>query len=557
MSAPIENTPNAASLPRHRKTLLRLIGLAILILVGLLAVGILPRLGRSATLAQTSAAARTSIPEVTVVTPQWVSEGGLSLPGNIQAIKEATINARTTGYLRRLYVDIGSRVKAGQLLAEIESPDVDQQVYQARAQTAQSRAVVGQSQATVAQQQANVTQMQAQVAGQSATVEQARATLAGTYSKLTQSIAGEAQAVAQLAHTRQALNVQRSGLKQAEAQLALAQVTDVRYQDLLKQGFDSQQDADQAAATLKTAAAAVESAKASVLAAQSDVNSAQEGVTAGKAIVASARADVQAGIKSVAASEAALVSSQSTVSAAQASLQASRKNVQANQFAVLSNVANTSHYAVMRSFERVVAPFDGVITARNVDVGTLISAGTTGSTSAASTAPQTGMLGIARIDQVRIQVNVPQTYVQAIRSGNTAIVTVPNLPGSVFKGSVSLISGALDTLSRTQLVEVHLPNRDNSLVPGMYSQVRIAPAHPPTIIQIPGTALIINGVGTRVAVVSAASTVHLQQVQIGRDLGNVVEIVGGLKGDEKLVNNPSDTLAEGAQVRFPPAKSAG
>jgi RND family efflux transporter MFP subunit len=560
MNTQIDSHPGAS--PAHKpaskpnKKLFGLLAAAIVVLLGLLYVGIRPRLQRNTALAQSVKQARSMVTLVDVITPQWVSEGGLSLPSNVQAIKEATVNARTTGYLRRLYVDIGSHIKAGQLLAEIESPDVDQQVYQAQAQTAQSQATVGQSQATVAQQRAGVVQMQAQVAQQSAVVEQSRATLASTEAKVTQAQAAEGQAEAQLAHAQQALDVQKAALKQMQAQLNLATVTNTRYQDLLKQGFVAQQDADTAAAALKTATAAVESAQASVQSAQADIQAAQQAVVASKAVVVSAQADVQASQKSVQASEAALASSQATVQAAQASVQASLKNVQANQATVTSNVANTRHYAVMRSFERVVAPFDGVITSRNVDVGTLISAG--GSTSApTSTAPVVGMFGIARTDEIRIQINVPQTYVATIRSGSKAQVTVREVPGRVFTGTVTLRAGALDATSRTQLVEVHLPNQDNVLVPGMYAQVHLAPSHPPLTLRIPGTALIIDGQGTRVAVVTAQNTLHLQPVTIGRDFGTEVEITEGLKGTEKLVNNPSDTLQESQPVQIASTPPAG
>jgi RND family efflux transporter MFP subunit len=525
-------------------------GMILILAAGLLVAGTLPRVRRQTALAQGVRQVRAAVPAVTVVTPRRVSEGGLALPGNIQAIKETTINARTTGYLRRLYVDIGSPVKAGQVMAEIESPDVDQQVYQALAQTAQSRATVGQSRATVAQQQANVAQMRAEGARQSATVEQARAQLAATDAQLSQQQAAEGQAEAQLAHANQQLDVQRSSLKQAQAQLELATVTNERYQTLLQQGFATQQDADQAAATLKTATAGVAAAQATVNAAQADVQSAQEAVASSKAVVVSAEANVQAAQKNVQASEAARASAEAAVQAAEASVRASQSNVQASQAAVTSNQANARRFDIMRSFEKVVAPFDGVITARNVDVGALINAGgAAGSgSSAPSPSPSTGMLGVARTDAVRIQVSVPQTFVPAVRAGSTARVTVRELPGRTFSGSVALRAGALDALSRTQLVEVHLPNRDHALVPGMYAQVQLTPAHPPATLRVPGTVLVIDAQGTRVASVTPEQQVHYLPVQVGTDFGTEVTIVSGLHGGEQLVDNPADTLTEGARV---------
>jgi RND family efflux transporter MFP subunit len=536
--------------PRWSKRNAALIGMVVVIGAGILVTGTLPRLRRRAVLAADVQQVRTAIPAVTVITPRLVSEGGLSLPGNIQALKESAINARTTGYLRRLYVDIGSRVKAGQVLADIESPDVDQQVYQAMAQTAQSRATVGQSRAQVAQQRATVAQTRAQVAQQRAVVEQSRAQLASSLSSLAQQQAAERQSEAQLAHSNQQLDVQRASLKQAQAQLEFATVSNERYQTLVKQGFDTQQDADQAAATLKTAAAGVASAEAAVQSAEADVAASQQAVAASQAVVASAEANVRASRKSVQAAEAALASSEATVRAAQASVQASQSNVQANQATVTANQANTRRYAVMRSFSNVIAPFDGVITARNVDVGALINAGGGGGNNTVTTpTPSAGMLGIARTDQVRIQISVPQTYVPALRSHSTAQVTVREIPGRTFTGSVALRSGALDTFSRTQRVEVILPNPDRSLVPGMYAQVRVTPTHPPASLQIPGTALVINAQGTRVASVTPEGRAHFLKVQVGRDFGTTVEIVSGLPAGAKLVDNPPDTLAEGDAVK--------
>jgi RND family efflux transporter MFP subunit len=523
----------------------------------MLVVGILPRLKQRAALAEGVKQVKTAVLEVTVVKPKLVADPGISLPGNIQAINETAINARSTGYLRQLFVDIGSHVKAGQVLGIVQSPDVDQQVYQAEAQTAQSRATVGQSKANVAQQQATVMQDKADVARQLATIQQARQAVASAQAQVAQFTAAEKGAESGSAHARQALAVQRAALAQAQAQLDLAKVTNTRYQDLLKQGFVAQQDADQAAATFKTATAAAQSAQASVDAAQADVESALQAVSSAKANVVAAQANAQSAIENVHANEAALASSQAVVQAAQNAVQANLETVNANQAAVTSNVANARRFAVMRGFEKIVAPFDGVITARNVDVGTLISAGGT-ETGSTTSVPQTGMLGLARMDTVRIQVNVPQTYVPALNAGSRARVTVQELPGRVFTGIVSLRAGGLDAASRTQLVEVHVPNPDGALVTGMYAQVRIVPIHPPQTLRIPGTALVVDANGTRVAVVDAKHKVHFQPVVVGRDFGAEVEILSGLQGNETLANNPPDTLQDKAKVQIvKPARAAG
>jgi RND family efflux transporter MFP subunit len=556
MSTEAYPQPHPASLgtrpptPRWSTRKAAAIGIALLVVVGLLVAGTLSRMRQQAALTEGVQQVRTAVPAVSVITPLRVGEGGISLPGTIQAIRESAINARTTGYVRRLYVDIGSRVKAGQVLAEIEAPDVDQQVYQAMAQTAQSRATVGQSQAQVAQQRAAVAQTRSQVAQQLAVVEQARAQLAGSLANLSQQQAALGESEAQLAHYRQQVEVQQASLKQQQAQLEFANVSNQRYQALVKEGFDTQQDADQAAAQLKTAQAAVSSAEAAVKSAQADVKSAQQSVEASRAAVDSARSNVQAFRKSLQSAQASLASTRATVRAAEASVRAYQASVQANLASVVSNQANTRRYSVMRSFSRVVAPFAGVITARNVDVGTLINArGSGGNNTTTAPTSSTGMLGIARTDEVRIQVNVPQTYVPALRAGSTAQVTVREIPDRTFTGKVSLRAGALDETSRTQQVQVILPNPDHVLVPGMYAQVTVSPTHPPVTLRIPGTALVIDAQGTRVASVTAEGHVHYLPVQVGRDFGNEVEILRGLRGGERLVDNPSDTLAEGARVQ--------
>lgn len=547
--------PSTTSKPKHERGPLILIILTVVALVVILAVGIWPRLQQRTALAEGVKQVKVTLPEVTVIRPTWVWDPGVSLPGNIQAIKSTVINARTTGYLKQLFVDIGSHVTANQLLGVIQSPDVDQQVYQAQAQTAQSRATVGQSQANVAQQQAVVAQDVAEVARQRFAVQQAKQAVAVAQAQMAQSEAAEKGAESGLAHSKQALLVQQAALKQAQAQMELARVTNSRYQNLLKQGFVSQQDADQTEATYRVDVAAVESAKASIEAAQADVATAEQTVASAKSAVSAAEANVKSNAESVNAAVASLTSSQATVDAAKHAVSANVETVHANQAAVASSVANTRRFDVMRGFEKLVAPFTGVITARNVDVGTLISAGGT-ETGVNTPAPLSGILGIARTDEVRIQVNVPQTYVPAISHGSNTRITVRELPGEVFTGSAALRAGALDTTSRTQLVEVHVKNPKDVFVPGMYAEVRIAPLHPARTLHIVGTALVVDANGTRVAVVTSDKTIHYQKVVVGRDFGAQIEILSGLKGKEMLVNTPQDTLLEGAKVQvLAPAKS--
>jgi len=544
---------------KHNREMFWLVGVAVLVIVGLLAMGIVPRLARNKALAQSTKQAKSSVPSVVVTKPKLVADIGISLPGNVEAIKETTINARTTGYLRKLYVDIGSKVKAGQILAEIVAPDTDQQLMQASAQTNQSRATVTQAQATVAQQKATVTQYQSDVNKQRATVEQAQAQLASSVAAANQAQALEQGAESALVHAQQALDVQKAALEQQQAQEHLAQVTYDRYKDLVGQGFDSLQDLDQALATLKTSQAAVTSGQASVQGARADVATAEKTVQSAKAAVSAAQANVTANQKNVKANVAALTSSEATVRSAQATVRASQAAVAANIAGVASSRANEQRYAVMKGFEKVIAPFDGIITSRTVDVGALIVGDSaTGSTSSASAVVSnsstavsgSGMLGIARMDEVRIQVSVPQAFVPSLSAGSQAQVNIREIPGRTFTGTITLRSGAMDTTSRTQLVEVHLKNSTGIMVPGMYATVNITPLHPPMSLHVPGTALIVDSNGTRVGIVTDKKTVHLQPVVIGRDFGTEVEILSGLTGNEKLVNNPSDLLQEGDKVQI-------
>ena len=361
--------------------------------------------------------------------------------------------------------------------------------------------------------------------------------------------------------------MQQSNLKQQQAQATLAQATYTRYQGLVSQGFDTQQDLDQALATLQTSQATVVSAQAQIQSAQADVVSAQKAIQAAKSAVAAAQSNITAAQKNVQANQASLASTQATVKYSQEGVAVSRATVNANQQTVSADLANQRRYAVMQSFQRITAPFDGVITARSVDTGALIVADNTGANASAGAVSAvtsnsatgsggTGMLALARTDTVRIQISVPQAFVPALSGGSNARVTVRELPGKTFTGTVSLRSGAMDTASRTQDVEVHIANPGGVLVPGMYAQVNIRPIHPALSLRVPGTALIVDANGTRVGVVRRDNTVHMQPVVIGRDFGTDVEILDGLAGHEKLVNNPTDLLQDGDKVQIaPPAKA--
>jgi RND family efflux transporter MFP subunit len=334
----------------------------------------------------------------------------LELPGNIQALTEAPILARADGYLSKRLVDIGDRVRAGQALAEIEAPELDQQLLQAKAASRQADAALEQALANYAQGNAN---------------------------------------------------------------LELARVTAQRWKQLTEAGVVSRQDNDQYQAQFAAQTAGVQ------------------------------------------ALEKAIGAQRSNVAAAEA------------------NVARLNE---VLSYRVVKAPFDGVITLRNVDTGTLVVSGTT----LIYRIAQTGML--------RAYVNVPQASASSVHQGQAASLSVSSLPGRRFAGTVARTANALDPSSRTMLVEVEVPNKDGSLFPGMYAQVDLSSSQAGRSVSIPPEALIFRADGTQVAMVHPDHTIHLQKVTVGRDYGNKLEIVQGLQEGDTIVANPGDSTQEGVKI---------
>ncbi|HYB44128.1 MAG TPA: efflux RND transporter periplasmic adaptor subunit [Candidatus Methylomirabilis sp.] len=412
----------------------RLAALAVLLLIGLLAVGIVPRIQRRTELAESVRAATASLPVVTLVSPAPAPrESEVVLPGNIQAIQETAIYSRVEGYLKKRFADIGDRVEAGQVLAEIDTPDLDQQLAQARATLAQAEASL--AQARSAQQQARAT----------------------------------------LQHNRTTSEYNRTNL--------------ARWRSLRAQNLVAQQDVDDR-----------------------------------QVAVDASEADVQAALANVEALQASIV-------AAQANVDANRANVQ--------------RLLELQSYQRVRAPFAGVITVRNVDGGALITAG--------SSSTNTPMFRIAQTENLRIFVNVPQTFMNSLAPGMTVHLLVRELPRRTFTGRVVSASGALDPASRTLLTELRMANEDGALRPGMYAEVRfrIEREHPPLL--IPSSALIIRSGAPQVALVKPDRTVKFQPVEIGRDYGSTVEIIHGLVAEDSLVATPPDGLREGGGVQVVPA----
>src|SRR2546426_4606289 len=317
------------------------------------------------------------------------------LPGNTQAFTDAPIFARTNGYVKSWHADIGTRVKKGQLLAEIETPEVDQQLQQARAD-----------------------------------------------------------------------------LQTAQANLRQAEITADRWQALVKTDAVSKQETDVAVSAFHAMKATVD-----------------------------------------------------------------------------SNTSNVRRLEELQGFQKIYAPFDGVITARNTDIGALINSG-------AST-PTQELFHLAAINTLRVFVAVPQLYAQAVRPGATAFLTLDEFPGKTFAGTIARNSNSIDPASRTLLVEVDVDNRSGTLFPGAYVRVRLKLPQTVSSVTIPANTLLFLSEGLRVGVVRNGRA-DLVPVTIGRDYGNSVEVVSGLQPTDAVILNPSDSLISGTtvQVKAPPAQAA-
>jgi RND family efflux transporter MFP subunit len=377
------------------------------VLVGSLIAATLPRLNNQKKLDAAAAQAANSPPLVSVATARRApATSDRTLPGNAQAFREAALYARSTCYLKRWLVDIGDRVKDGQLIAEISAPDVDDQLAQARAN----------------------------------------------------------------------LVLAKANLLVSEANAALAETTLTRD---LATGVGvgvSAQAIDQDKAQVKTTKAQIESAKA---------------------------------------------------------------NIQVNE-------ATVQQYADLQSFQKIVAPFPGVITARNVDPGVLIMADNPGATRE--------LFHIMQTDPLRVFVNVPQINATTIAPGQDAVVWQRDDPTKKFTGKVARTANALDPNSRTLLTEVDVPNPDDALRPGMYLQVKFSATRTAPSVLIPSAALVTRPDGSVVPILDENQTVRYRKVQLGRDLGAELEIVSGLEGGETVIIHPGDTLAEGQQVQAVPVK---
>jgi RND family efflux transporter MFP subunit len=229
-----------------------------------------------------------------------------------------------------------------------------------------------------------------------------------------------------------------------------------------------------------------------------------------------------------------------TYDARVADVAAATANITAAEANVTANRANVSRLQQMQGFERIVAPFDGVITQRNVERGDLVSTGSSGAGKP--------LFSIAQSGTLRIQVDVPQSEAVNIQDGQKAAVDVKERLGRAYTGTVIRNAGALNNAARTMLTEVQVDNSDGSLLPGMYAQVKFTLPEQRTSLIIPTSSLVVDHSGMHVVTVAANHTVHFVPVTIGKDMGKEVEILNGLQGTEPLVSSPSDLLNEGDHV---------
>jgi RND family efflux transporter MFP subunit len=336
-----------------------------------------------------------ALTSVEIVYPKGEAEAAeLALPGNTQAFTDTPIYARTSGYVRRWYVDIGAHVKQGQLLAEIETPELDEQLRQASAD-----------------------------------------------------------------------------LENAQANLQIAQITATRWQNLVKTNSVSQQETDQAVSDLRSKGALVD-----------------------------------------------------------------------------SNQANVDRLEQLQSFERITAPFDGVITARNTDIGALIQAGD-------NSTPKE-LFHLAAIQELRVYVPVPEVDASSAKTGDRVTVTMDAFPGEIFIGTLVRNDDAIDPVSRTLNVEVDVDNPSGKLLPGAYAFVHLKVLGSTGAVTIPSNALLFRAEGLRAGVVRNGH-VELTPITIGQDYGSAVEVLSGLSPQDTVIVNPSDSLADGEAVRVASAAAGG
>ena len=410
LETPVKTKPTR---PRTLRVVVLLV-LAVLIVAGVVFWGINARIQTAAAVKETTQ--ELAIPSVSVIHPKpGAMKNEVVLPGNIQAFTDSPIYARSSGYLKQWNVDIGGHVKAGQVLATIEAPEVDQQVTQAKATLQQTRA------------------------------------------SLDQAIANQ---------------------QQGKANEDIARVTAERWQNLVKKGAVSRQENDQY------------------------------------------QAQYQAQVANLNALDQAIAAARSNIAAAE---------------------ANLGRLQEMQNYETVKAPFDGIVTARNIDVGALINAGNGGAAQE--------LFHLAATAKLRVYVSVPQADSRAAVPGLKSYVTLAEFPGRRFPGELVRTAGAIDPTTRTLLTEVDVDNASGELRPGAYAEVHLLIPEGSRSLILPVSVLMFRSEGLRVGVVRNGDQAELIPVVLGKDYGNEVEIVSGLNENDLVIANPPDSLASGARVQ--------
>jgi RND family efflux transporter MFP subunit len=343
---------------------------------------------------------------------------------------------------------------------------------------------------------------------------------------------------AKVSTARRQAELARANMRFDQAQRVLAYREFWRYRTLWLQGFATTEQSDQMEAGYKSAVAKVDADRQAVLAAESGVSDAMSTELAAIAAMHSA--------------SFALTASQDNISVAVAALTSGQRVIDENRQGLAANVANEKHFADLSGFQQVLAPFDGVITARNIEIGSLVNAPTAvvADNDPGNTAPRGGLFGLACLDPLEIDIRIPQTYYAAMAVGQTADVAIREHPEETYPGVITAVSGALDGPSRTLQIKVRLANPKQVLRPGMYAEISFRSLDLAPTLHVPSTALLVDSKGTRVAVVTSDNKINLRQVKMGRDLGSESEILTGLKDDEEFVVTPADTLKEDMVVQI-------
>jgi RND family efflux transporter MFP subunit len=312
-----------------------------------------------------------------------------------------------------------------------------------------------------------------------------------------------------------------------------------------QEAAEANQNVTQGRAELAQAQAEHEQAEAALKQARTNLELARVNLERSTTLVANgvlSRQDLDDKQATFDARQADVEAAQATVRSRQSAIKAQQSAIDARMSTSSARQANAQRFADLKSFQRVVAPFDGTITARYIEVGTLI-------TPSGGTATAAGLYKISRLDTIRVFVNVPQTFAPAVNAGLETTIEVKELAPRKYTGKVIGTTHSVDQISRTMMAEIRFPNSDQQFLPGMYAQVKFTLPTTRRTVLIPAGALVVNRDGTQVILVRADQTAHYQVVEVGRDFGKEVEILSGLDGSEAVIATPSDALHEGMRVQ--------